>query len=846
MLIKHLHHGSGSGRKAANYLLQDKDAKGQIRAEVTVLRGDPHLVASVADSLSFVHGYCSGVIAFSPEDQPTENQIDAVLNHYTDLSFAGLDPENYCFSAVLHREANGGVHIHTFSAKVDLATGKSFNPAPPGHQFEFDQIVHHHNWLHGWSRPDDQDRARTCSKGHLHYRDAKTLKQMLDVEPDTKQVLTDYLVEQILLGKVKNRADVRTCLADIGEITRENANSISVKLKGYDRAFRLKGTIYEQSFNGTIEEETGRGQEASRGINIKKSANALGKFSECCRKRAEFNRKKYRPAGGRDPQQSEVDQRRSEGSEGADRQLVETDTQAISVGAGNDPLDLDDYLRGQLGSDAILVDRDLDQGERPGKTLQLDRSGGSREKSNMATEKTEGFSSGKRLLGSRNSIKGKHNDLGQNRKRRTQNIRQGKRAGHSLQGLSTKRLAYNSKQETQGILSVDVELDRRAATGLRWPLHHRGVVDHDGIGNAAIEAIERSERANSELDSASASLDRYSRELAATANRCLSGVRKVMTHSADELSRFKSEINLSAYLADQGYQLDRKKSCTSYAVMRKGEEKLVITRAVDGHYVYTDAHNERDCGSIIDFVQHRRSLNLGQVRKELRPWIGTDRRPGTVERYQAKIEKSPADYVRIATSWSNAGEVKDFDYLRSRGIDRNTVDAYSDRIKQSSSGTLMFSHLDPHSPVSGYEFKAQDYAGFSKDGRKGLFIARRSEPQYVKRLVVTETALDALSYAQLESCRKDTAYISTGGNPSDEQIEQLRRAVMLRNPDEVVLAHDNDKGGDEQAEKLRSRLQDLCSRGEIERRAPQGAKDWNQELQDLAKQNSDSPGPRRR
>ena len=90
----------------------------------------------------------------------------------------------------------------------------------------------------------------------------------------------------------------------------------------------------------------------------------------------------------------------------------------------------------------------------------------------------------------------------------------------------------------------------------------------------------------------------------------------------DELNRFKSEINLSAYLADQGYQIDKRKSCASYAVMRKGEEKLVITRATDGHYVYTDAHNDRDCGSIIDYIQHRRSLNIGQVRKDCAHGLG--------------------------------------------------------------------------------------------------------------------------------------------------------------------------------------------------------------------------------
>jgi hypothetical protein len=275
--------------------------------------------------------------------------------------------------------------------------------------------------------------------------------------------------------------------------------------------------------------------------------------------------------------------------------------------------------------------------------------------------------------------------------------------------------------------------------------------------------------------------------------------------------------------------------------MRKGVEKLVVTRAPDGHYVYTDAHNDRDCGSIIDYIQNRRALNLGQVRKELRPWIGTDRQPASIENYQSTIEKSPADYARIATSWSNAGEVRDYSYLESRGIERETVEAYSDRIRQSAQGTLMFQHLDTHSPVSGYEFKAQDYAGFSKGGRKGLFIARISEARHIRRLVITETALDALSYAQIEGCKKDVAYVSTGGNCSDEQIEQLKAIVRSLNLEKVITAHDNDKGGHDQAEKLRERLQNSCR---IDRHTPPRGNDWNQELQDSLKREPSSPGLR--
>ena len=53
MHIKFLARGTGSAR----------DAAGKPREGVEVLRGDPHQVASVADTLAFEHRYTSGVIA---------------------------------------------------------------------------------------------------------------------------------------------------------------------------------------------------------------------------------------------------------------------------------------------------------------------------------------------------------------------------------------------------------------------------------------------------------------------------------------------------------------------------------------------------------------------------------------------------------------------------------------------------------------------------------------------------------------------------------------------------------------------------------------------------------------
>ena len=160
MHVKFIARGTGSARAAADYLLGERDAAGQPRAGVEILRGDPEQVAAVADSLEFEHKYRSAVIAWSPEDRPTDAQIEAVIDEFEKTAWAGLDANRYAWTAVLHREQGGGIHVHVLTARCDLETGRSLNIAPPGWQKTFDPLRDACNPEHGWSRPDDPARAR--------------------------------------------------------------------------------------------------------------------------------------------------------------------------------------------------------------------------------------------------------------------------------------------------------------------------------------------------------------------------------------------------------------------------------------------------------------------------------------------------------------------------------------------------------------------------------------------------------------------------------------------------------------------------------------------------------------
>ena len=104
MMIKFLARGTGSTAAAADYLTreplpaheQDQDQEREQEKnseEVKVLRGNPHQVAEVADALQFEHKYTSGVIAWAPEDKPSDAQIGRVVDEFEKTAWAGLEPD---------------------------------------------------------------------------------------------------------------------------------------------------------------------------------------------------------------------------------------------------------------------------------------------------------------------------------------------------------------------------------------------------------------------------------------------------------------------------------------------------------------------------------------------------------------------------------------------------------------------------------------------------------------------------------------------------------------------------------------------------------------------------------
>jgi hypothetical protein len=308
-----------------------------------------------------------------------------------------------------------------------------------------------------------------------------------------------------------------------------------------------------------------------------------------------------------------------------------------------------------------------------------------------------------------------------------------------------------------------------------------------------------------------------------------------MRNQDSELEAFKRQIDLRQLAFSLGYEIDRRESWRGSTVLRRGADKIVVKRNPNGHYVFFSLRDDHDNGTIIDFLQRRQNPNLGSVRQTLRPWIG---RPASVPQFP-ELEPASRDRLRVEGQYRRMANAQRYPYLEHQRCLPPAVllsPRFRGRMRIDSRGNTVFPHFDA-AGLCGYEVKNRGFTGFAAGGQKGLWFSHCQPDD--RRLVLAESAIDALSYAALFPDAEDrTRYASLGGRPSSRQMELLQ-ATIARLPagSEIVAAFDADVPGRWLLEALRLVVADVAAkRGKtnvmIQANLPaQEGEDWNQVLQ---------------
>ncbi len=771
MHIKFLGRGTGSGSGAIDYVLSDKDHTKAARPhQPQVLRGDPSAVAELADSLEFKSKYSSAVIAWHPDDKPTDDQISEVLDGFEKVAFAGLDHDQYTWTAVLHREQNSE-HIHVIIPRVELSTGKSFNPAPPGWQRDFDPLRDYFNAKYQWASPDislEPNRARVTQP------ELDALRK--GTRAEIKKTIEQYLLSEIEAGNIENREDIIQTLQGLGfEIPRKGKDYITILHSESDTRIRLRGAIYEQhwKFERTLETENIRATERDRNACESRARAAYSELESRISKRAEYNISRYPRPEPELTTRTDRDKKHQRDTDQRDQKTGDTRLDQAQPDSYND---LDNYLIEQLGADAIPLEKNSD-------SVSVDRA-----------EPADAENAGQpgRL------------DQVQSLREKRETMRPNRRISTAIQ-----RWLQNFKR------AMRAEYDRvRAAFNYRI----RKFIESVQTG------YDKFRKADRHLSTASAELERAKqntdRELQRGGQVITRGVRAVRENRSDELERFKTQINLVEYAASFNYRIDRKSSSVNSKVMKSpAGEKIVIMTDQDGHGIYFNVNDkEADSGSIIDFHQKRTGDNLGQTRKALRQFGGF----ADVQDYKAytKPARTDKNTAQVAHAYASAEFTDSHPYLlQERKISAETLrdSRFAQSVKIDRRGNALFPHYNG-SGISGYEIKNTNFTGFAKGGTRGVWYS--ANITRADRVVIVESAIDALSHAELKKTGQETAYISIAGSMSPAQLELIKRLSDRQ----VIIATDNDTAGNKYAKQIKEVIPTA------EREIAQG-KDWNADLQ---------------
>ena len=235
MIVKFHPRGRGGGAGPVDYLL----GKDRQRDGATVLQGKPEEVRELIDASPYAKKYTSGVLSFAEQDLPP-GQRETLMASFERVLMPGLDKDQYSVLWVEHQD-KGRLELNFLIPNTELLTGKRLQPyydrADRPRIDAWQTIVNGRLGLHDPNGPENRRALVTSSA-------------LPEAKLDAAQTITRGLLALASSGELKTRQDVTEALESAGfEVVRTTKSSISIADPDGGRNIRLKGAIYEQSFN---------------------------------------------------------------------------------------------------------------------------------------------------------------------------------------------------------------------------------------------------------------------------------------------------------------------------------------------------------------------------------------------------------------------------------------------------------------------------------------------------------------------------------------------------------------------------------------------------------------------
>jgi hypothetical protein len=237
--------------------------------------------------------YSSGVIAFAPDDTNKLNADFSIESGYRafieKLVFSGLPKSDQLIEWVRHSHA-GNIENHFIIPRLNLRTGKYFNPHYPSAEKDFILVRDYMDLLYKLQSPTDPNRV--AKFGHISPYDKNI---------ELKKSIYKDIASHLKIGSLTDRKSIIRWLNDdesketysILDIV-EKQDHIRLFIKGKTKAVRIYGSLFSATSSQQLQEKLELYEQEPTEIEQKKQLAWLySKLEERIAARAEFNCKRY-------------------------------------------------------------------------------------------------------------------------------------------------------------------------------------------------------------------------------------------------------------------------------------------------------------------------------------------------------------------------------------------------------------------------------------------------------------------------------------------------------------------------------------------------------------------------
>jgi hypothetical protein len=300
-------------------------------------------------------------------------------------------------------------------------------------------------------------------------------------------------------------------------------------------------------------------------------------------------------------------------------------------------------------------------------------------------------------------------------------------------------------------------------------------------------------------------------------------------------------VSCATLLENHHFLLVLEKSTKRCFKYRKGDEHIIVNHGGKGWWDPQSPRGTPDSSGDV-FALCRRldpAMKWHEVCTTLGALVGVEPKGAVyvAQKAERTDERSPGERWAERKSLYRGGKVWNY-LIRERCLPEAIVRAaVAKGCLRDGYHAAWFAHTDAQGAVCGAELRGPETHICLGGSVKTLFRFQPGSVQPVRRLVICEAAIDALSFAALDQVRAPgTLYASTAGGMGPETIAaiQTHLAAMKALPDAVlVVATDDDDAGNAFADTL-YRLADDAGVAFMRRLPPDRAKDFNQTLKNRA------------